>query len=150
MAIFVDTCFLVPALNRQSQAHVLGRRVLKTLVEKGESFVVSPQILAEFWNVSTRPVEHNGLGLPVNRVRKSINVIVRLCTIEYETPSVLARWRSLVFKHNVRGASVHDARLVAIMIDHGHSQILTFNAADFRRYGNEGIDVILPESAVEP
>jgi hypothetical protein len=51
-------------------------------------------------------------------------------------------WEQLVADHDVKGKQVHDTRLVAAMLRHSISHLLTFNAADFARY---------PEiSAVEP
>ena len=36
----------------------------------------------------------------------------------------------------VGGRQVHDANIVATMLAHGERRLLTFNAADFRRYGD--------------
>ena len=36
----------------------------------------------------------------------------------------------------VAGRQVHDANIVATMVAHGERRLLTFNAADFRRYGD--------------
>lgn len=36
--------------------------------------------------------------------------------------------------HAVGGKNAHDARLVAAMLAHGLTHLLTFNAADFRRF----------------
>ena len=36
----------------------------------------------------------------------------------------------------VGGRQVHDANIVATMLAHGERRLLTFNVADFRRYGN--------------
>jgi hypothetical protein len=41
---------------------------------------------------------------------------------------------ALVVAHGVMGAQVHDARLVAFMLAHGLTHVLTLNAADFARY----------------
>ena len=46
--------------------------------------------------------------------------------------------------HEVRGAKVHDARLVAVMETYGLQHLLTFNVTDFKRYGN--IAVLQPGS----
>ena len=35
----------------------------------------------------------------------------------------------------VGGRQIHDANIVATMLAHGEHRLLTFNAADFRRYG---------------
>lgn len=40
------------------------------------------------------------------------------------------------------GVNVHDARLVAAMLSHKLTHILTFNAKDFRRYSE--IEVVTP------
>ena len=36
----------------------------------------------------------------------------------------------------VGGRQIHDANIVATMLAHGERRLLTFNAADFRRYGD--------------
>ena len=36
----------------------------------------------------------------------------------------------------VAGKQVHDANIVATMMAHGERQLLTFNGADFRRFGD--------------
>ena len=35
----------------------------------------------------------------------------------------------------VEGRQIHDANIVATMLAHGELKLLTFNVADFRRYG---------------
>ena len=41
----------------------------------------------------------------------------------------------LIVQHPTRGTQVHDANLVATMLVHGVTRLLTFNTADFRRFG---------------
>jgi len=55
-------------------------------------------------------------------------------------------WERLVAVHNVSGKNTHDARLVAAMIVHGVSTILTFNVHDFTRYP---ISVLDPATLIE-
>ena len=40
----------------------------------------------------------------------------------------------MVSKHEVKGKEVHDARIVAAMLAHRVTHLLTFNTADFKRY----------------
>ncbi|MEO8495996.1 MAG: hypothetical protein ABI614_13060 [Planctomycetota bacterium] len=47
---------------------------------------------------------------------------------------VYAEWEQLVGSFDVKGKKSHDARLVAAMLRHGISHILTFNTSDFSRY----------------
>jgi predicted nucleic acid-binding protein len=55
-------------------------------------------------------------------------------TVLPDSPEAFREWRRLIAAHEVRGANVHDARLAAVMQAHGVKQILTFNAADFKRF----------------
>jgi predicted nucleic acid-binding protein len=56
-------------------------------------------------------------------------------------------WYWLVLQHDVKGKQVHDARIVAAMLRHEISHLLTFNAPDFARYS--GITVVEPQRAGE-
>lgn len=67
-----------------------------------------------------------------------------LFTLIADTPAVFPHWQQLVVRHDVKGRSAHDARLVAAMTVHGIGQLLTFNGPDFVRY--PGISVLSPES----
>jgi hypothetical protein len=54
-------------------------------------------------------------------------------------------WQQLVLDHKVIGKHAHDARLVAAMLRHGVSHLLTFNGRDFANYSQ--IAVIEPQHA---
>ncbi len=58
-------------------------------------------------------------------------------------PCIYEKWKTLVLAHKVRGVNVHDARLVAAMMIHGVTHILTANVNDFQRYPD--ITVLAPE-----
>jgi predicted nucleic acid-binding protein len=49
-------------------------------------------------------------------------------------PEVFERLLSLLATRPVAGRQVHDANLVAAMLEHGISRLLTFNAGDFQRF----------------
>ena len=51
-----------------------------------------------------------------------------------ESPTVYTHWRALMERYNVRGRQVYDARLVAVMLAHGVTHILTTNVSHFRRF----------------
>ena len=65
-------------------------------------------------------------------------------TVLPDSHEAFRQWRRLIVTHEVKGAKVHDARLAAIMLVYGIRDILTFNAADFRRY--EHVKVLDPSS----
>jgi predicted nucleic acid-binding protein len=55
-------------------------------------------------------------------------------------------WRKLVVRFGVSGVQVHDARIVAAMLVHQVTHILTFNTADFARYSKIGIVAVNPKN----
>ena len=61
-----------------------------------------------------------------------------------DIPAIYPLWRNLVDTHSVLGRQVHEARIVAVMLAHEVTHILTLNPADFRRYGGV-IKVIEPK-----
>ena len=90
-----------------------------------------PQNLFEFWVVATRPANVNGLGLSVEEATQEMALLKQLFAIKASNPSILTVWEDLVIKYQVKGKQGHDARLVAAMITHEISHILTFNVEDF-------------------
>jgi predicted nucleic acid-binding protein len=99
-----------------------------------EHFVVAPQSLYEMYVVCTRPVAQNGLGLTPERAHQEIVQVRTLFGLLPETSNVYATWEMLVAKYGVAGKPAHDARLVALMLEHRVDRIMTFNDADMNRY----------------
>ena len=63
-----------------------------------------------------------------------------------DTLNIFRRWEQLVDRYNVSGKNVHDARLVAAMLEHDISHLLTFNGKDFKRF--DEITVVDPASVI--
>jgi predicted nucleic acid-binding protein len=149
MAVLVDTCVIVYAFNPQAAEHVVVRAAIQNLVATGEDLVITPQVVAEYWNVGSRPKSANGRGLAVEQLRRMVDIICRIGKIAYESQSGFATWRELIERHQVRGVAVHDARIAAAAIELGARGILTCNERDFRRYEVDGLRVLRPESIVQ-
>lgn len=112
------------------------------MLSRNTPLYFTPQNISEFWNVATRPMQQNGLGLPHELVMAELYVIEEILTLLPESPGIYGEWKRLVALHKVTGAKVYDARLVAVMNIYGVKSILTFNIADFARYAT--IDVLNP------
>jgi len=136
LTILVDTNVLLRLAQRnhgQSRAAING--VTRARLS-GELLYVTPQNVAEFWAVATRPIgAANGLGLTAEAAAAEIGTIERLFELAPDDPAIYPIWKGLVVTHQVLGTQVYDARLVAAMLVHGIGRILTFNVADFSRYG---------------
>jgi predicted nucleic acid-binding protein len=101
---------------------------------RGDEIFVTAQNLIEFCSVATRPTDANGLGWPVDAVRLEIDRLLGQFPLLDETPQIFVRWLGLVTTHRVIGRRVHDARLVAVMLAHRISHLLTFNSDDFHQF----------------
>ena len=144
MVYLTDTNVLLgighPADPRYPIAHVAVRK----LWEDGHELQTTSQNFAEFWNVSTRPTDRNGFGLTPDETDELLQGLEEAFPLLLDSVDVYRVWRRLVVDYDVSGVQVHDARLVAAMIVHDVTHILTFNTADFNRYTPEGIIAVDP------
>lgn len=139
MIYLVDTNVLLRLVTRTDPRHTAVRSALRKLRASGHELQTAPQNLAEFWNAATRPISQNGFGLSPQDADRLLRIVERIVALLPDSPATYAQWRRLAVAYNVSGVQVHDARLVALMLVHGITRILTFNTADFRRYAQEGI-----------
>jgi predicted nucleic acid-binding protein len=130
----VDTNILLRLTNRRREQYRMCQDAIRHLRSKDCLLYYTLQNAAEFWNVSTRPVERNGHGLSVHEAAQGLDHIEGSMTLLPDDARVYAAWRELITAHDVRGVQVHDAKLAAAMLAHDVFHILTFNGADFARY----------------
>lgn len=135
MSVLVDTNVLLRRIQPNNAHHKIAVESVTRLLDAGETLCFTPQNIAEFWNVMTRPVSSNGLGFSISETAAEVGKIEAVFTLLPDAPAVYVEWKRLVTKHNVQGVQVHDTRLVASMNVHGVNQLLTFNTADFARFG---------------
>ncbi|PZD70410.1 hypothetical protein C1752_13136 [Acaryochloris thomasi RCC1774] len=139
----VDTNVLLRKQQPDHPQYKQAAAALRSLHLAKQELVIVPQIMAEFWNVCTRPLENNGLGLSISQAEIKLEEIEAAFILKGDTPAIYSHWRSLVTRYNVKGAKVHDTRLVAAMLVHGITHILTFNVKDFKRF--EEITAVSPD-----
>jgi predicted nucleic acid-binding protein len=135
MQFLVDTGVWLRLFDRTDPHHTDIQAALRLLRNNGHTLAVCPQNIAEFWSVSTRPAAaRGGYGKSVATTERRVQFIERFASLLDESPAAYREWRLLVTHHQIQGASVHDARLVAMMQTAGVAHILTLNASDFARY----------------
>jgi predicted nucleic acid-binding protein len=140
MAYLADTNILLRSSEPAHPMYPQAVAAVEALLHRGEAVCIVAQNVIEFWSVATRPAERNGLGLTHVQADQEATRLETLLTLLPETPVIYTHWRRLVMAHAVSGVQVHDARLVAAMLTHGLTHVLTFNVDDFRRYS----DIITP------
>lgn len=134
MSYLADTNILSALVNKNHTQYAAVRRALKlSRAQKVEIYLV-PQNVIEFWAIATRPVLANGLGLTANQTTTGILLFKRVFGFLDDEPGIFSQWENLVEKYQVSGKNVHDARIVAAMLKHGLSHLLTLKVKDFNRF----------------
>lgn len=117
------------------------------LTVRGIDVCVCAQVLIEYWAVSTRPRDVNGLEFSPSDVDERLTEVDRIFTLLPEPPDIALRWRKIAAEHSVVGKQAHDARIAALMTAHGVTHILTLNVSDFARY--QGITPVTPQEVLQ-
>lgn len=132
--MFVDTNVLVYARVLEAPNHDLARELLGRAMAGGEPVQLSRHVLREYLAVMTRP---QTWPVPVTReeVLQDVERLAANVRILEDGPVVTEALVALCRDVPAAGKQIHDANIVATMLVHGVRQLLTFNAADFQRYG---------------
>ena len=151
MAYLIDTGILLRLVDVNDRDHLSVRTAVRFLGDQQEGLFIATQNMAEFCNVTTRPIANNGLGLSPARAIEIFEADIEpICAILSEVEAVYVELKRLIAKYAVTGKQVHDARLVAMMLVWQIENVLTHNDRDFRRYEQEGIHIITPSTLINP
>jgi len=131
--VFVDTNVLVYATRPSAAQHASAQAALARLEGEGSSLWVSAQVLREYLAAVTRP-QATAPALPMATAITDVRRFRAAFDVAEERPNVLDRLLLLLTTHSSSGRQVHDANIVATMLEHSIRRLLTFNAADFRRF----------------
>jgi predicted nucleic acid-binding protein len=145
MLILTDTNILLRLVEQKHPQHGIAADAIEIFEARGHQPCIVPQVGYEFWVVATRPKEANGLGMSPAKTQSEFDTLLPPFRVLRDERLIFEIWRRLVLDYSVTGKNAHDARLVAAMLRHGISHLLTFNAPDFARYSE--ITVIEPEHA---
>ncbi len=142
MDVLIDSSVLVRLRERDSpEYNICWDAVLR--LRKHQSIVyLCTQALIEFWSVSTRPREQNGLGQSIVATAQDCRDFIEVFSLLPEPPDITERWLFLVERYAVRGKQVHDARMAAFAWAHSIENLLTLNVSDFSRF--QEIHPLLP------
>jgi len=144
----VDSNILLRSIDDGHPAQPVAQNGLLELRNKGETPSIFPQNLVEFWAVATRPIVNNGLGWSVDRAEQELSDLKNLFVVLADTDAILSEWKRLVVQYRVIGKQAHDAHIVAAMLVHKVTHLLTFNDGDFRRFTE--ITVVNPQHIISP
>ena len=133
--MFIDTNVLVKSRILEAPDHDVARSRLGRALRDREPMRISRQVLREYLAVVTRP-QTWPIAITREEALADIEALMSGFEILEDGPAVTASLMALCRAVSVGGRQVHDANIVATMLAHGERRLLTFNAADFRRYGD--------------
>jgi predicted nucleic acid-binding protein len=142
VSYLVDTNVILRLILPADSQHALVNTAVNKVRIQGDILYITSQILIEFQAVATRPILANGLGLTSAQASLEAKKLEAIFPLLPETPAIYPQWRTLVDQYTVSGKQVHDTRLVAVMLVHGLTHLLTLNGTDFQRFST--ITVVEP------
>ena len=145
--ILVDSNVLLRSIEPDHVQFDVARQSIYTLGTNGATLLIAPQIIYELWVVCTRPVEQNGVGLTIDDTAEEVSKILNHLVLLMEEPKVFLIWHQLVITNKVLGKRAHDARLIAMMLVHKVTHLLTFNTQDFQSF--KDIVVLHPDEVLQ-
>jgi len=146
MRLLLDSNIILRLSDTSHNSHGLAVEAIERLHRDGHDCVLVPQVIYEYWVVATRPIAVHGLSMEVAEVNVSATAWTSQFTLLRDEGGLYERWRTTVVAAQVKGTPAHDARLVAAMLRHGVTHLLTFNTVDFKRFTD--IVAISPDEVV--
>src|SRR5947207_10366795 len=107
MPYHTDKDVLLRYMNKSDPANPLARRAVDTLIASGERLHYTQQNRRELWNVCTRPLAANRLGLTVVQAVAWLRQIDTIAGRLLDTPASGPEWDRLVVQYQVTGKAVH-------------------------------------------
>lgn len=141
-SVLVDTNVLVYLTRPTSAHHMAATAALTELEAQGSVLWISAQVLREYLAVVTRP-QTSAPALPMPAAIADVREFCQAFRLAVPEAAVFDRLLGLLEQRSGAGRQVHDANIVATMLAQGVRKLLTFNAADFRRFSEE-IDILAP------
>ena len=105
------------------------------LAEGGTTFCLNRQVLREYFSVLTRSTFAEP-PTPIASVIEDIRRFGKNFFIAEEDSLVTEKLLSLMATFSFRGKQVHDANIVATMLRHDITTLLTHNISDFERFSS--------------
>ncbi len=135
MLYLFDTNNFLRVAEKQSPQRNIILQALRKLRSNNHIVCFTPQILAEFWNVCTRPASaRGGLDLSIRQTERKTSIIQKHFRLLPDNLQTFLEWRKLVSDYSVGGVQVHDAKIAASVIVYQIDFLATANEKDFKRF----------------
>ncbi len=133
--MFIDTNILVTSRIPGAPDHAVARSSLERAFRDPEPLRISRQVIREYLSVVTRP-QTWPVAISREEALEDVSRLIGSFEILEDGPVVTEFLVALCREVPAGGRQIHDANIVATMLARGERKLLTFNTADFRRYGD--------------
>ncbi len=124
--IAVDTNLLVFAHRSDAPNHNMAYAALQPLVEGTESWAVPWPCIHEFISIATHPAIYKPASTLVEALGFLESILAcRSLHLLSESPGYFEKLRQLAVAARVRGTRIHDARIAALCLHHGVTELWT-------------------------
>ena len=132
--IAVDTNILIYALREDAPFHTLALGRLKGLAESGDRWSIPWPCVHEFISIATHPRIYSP-PTPLKISLKALDIWLSSgrCELLAEGPGYWTTLRSIAKEAKCRGPMIHDARIAALCLHHGISELWSADR-DFSRF----------------
>ena len=122
--IAVDTNILVYAHRAESPLHAQAWDVLRQLATGASTWLLPFHCLIEFQQIVTHPKIYR----PASSIEIALGFIDRTIAspsvvVGYDSPGTLKQFRAILADTRIVGPQVHDARIAAVCLEHGVSEL---------------------------
>ena len=133
--VFIDTNVLISAVASRSPHYFRARGLLARIEQQDLEPWVSRQVLRELLSGMSRPQVFSRPFTPAE-ILQTAQAYEAMFVVAEDLPIVAQQLYLLLEQIPFGGKQVHDANIVATMLAYGIPELLTHNAADFRRFGD--------------
>jgi len=134
-ACFLDTNVLVYAASLRAPHHQRAVEELRRRYESKQDLWISRQVLREYLATLSRAQTYSN-PKPLRELVEDVRYFQNRFVVANEGPAVTEKLLELIEQTGTGGKQIHDANIVATMLVHGVSELLTNNPGDFARYSS--------------
>ena len=144
--VLADTNVFLSATDRSRNNHRDAQDFLQRCSGAGVHCAVTGQILREYFEVATRPIEVNGLGLSLDDALSNMAIFRGRTVFLEENEAVSRELEVLVRRHGLTGKRGHDTNIAAVLAVFRVPYLITANKDEFTVF--EHARVLTPGEAL--
>lgn len=138
--VLVDTNVLLEATDEGRPLHERAVELFRVAPARGLDLFLATQNLREYLVVATRPLENNGLGMPMADALENLSRFRQRAAVVGETVPASERFLRWAARFGLSGKHLHDLQILATSAAAGMDGLITANPRDFPDTGE--IEVI--------